>query len=355
MNKFSTFKTKFNDLRWRMRNYKNDVKSLITNFFDKIYIGRIFKLNFFKGMLYLSPALILILIFTLYPIINSLLMAFYENYTPVDGMIDGFTLDNFKSVLKPGFLVAIKNTALIVFVSVPISVIISLFISVMLNSVKFLKSFFQTIFFLPYVTNTIAIGLVFSLMFDFDYGLINSILEFVGNTFVGDFFDLFGVTISPLHWKDSQATYATAMTTLLIYTIWGSLAFKIMVFTAGLQNIDKQYYDAAKVDGTSKWRIFTKITVPLLSPMIAYITITSFIGAFKSYTTVVALFGETGRTAGSVDLRTIVFYIYGYIMNGNALNPGELSRGAAASLMLFGIILVFTVIQMYVNKKRVHY
>lgn len=301
-----------------------------------------FTRSFFQGILYLLPALILLSIFTFYPIFNSIILAFYKNYSPVDKMFDGYTLDNFKDIIaRPGFIAALRNTAIIVFISVPISVIISLFVAVMLHSIKKLKSFFQTIFFLPYVTNTIAIGLVFSYMFDYRYGIINKALNALG--------------MSPIHWKDAQATYFNAMTTLLIYIIWGSLAFKILVFTAGLQNIDKQYYDAAKVDGTSRWRTFTKITVPLLSPMIAYITITSLIGSFKTYTTVVAIYGETGRTAGGKDLRTIVFYVYDYIMGGKALNPGELSRGAAASLILFGIILVFTLIQLYVSKKRVHY
>jgi len=305
-------------------------------------LGQVFNRNFFHAMIYLLPALILLCIFTFYPIINSIILAFYKNYTPVDKMFDGYTLDNFRDIIaRPGFVAALRNTAIIVFISVPISVIISLFVAVMLNSIKRLKSFFQTIFFLPYVTNTIAIGLVFSYMFDYRYGLINKALKVLG--------------IAAIHWKDAQASYFNAMTTLMIYIIWGSLAFKILVFTAGLQNIDKQYYDAAKVDGTTRWRIFRRITVPLLSPMIAYITITSLIGSFKTYTTVVAIYGEEGRTAGGKDLRTIVFYVYDYIMGGKALNPGELSRGAAASLILFGIILVFTLIQLYVSKKRVHY
>lgn len=343
-NKYNQFKDKVKDMYESFT--KTKVGAPIHKYFLK-YIGMGLKSNFFRGMLYLSPALILLLIFSIYPIFNSILVAFYKNYIPIaeDGYAyrdAGLTLDNFKVILnQPGFITAIKNTAIIVFVSVPLSVIISLFIAVMLNSIKPLKSFFQTVFFLPYVTNTIAIGLVFSYMFHFDYGLINNFLDLIG--------------LSPVHWKDSGATYLSAMSTLLIYTVWGSLAFKILVFTAGLQNIDKQYYDAAKVDGTPKWRVFRRITVPLLSPMIAYVSITSLIGGFKTYTTVVALYGESGRTANLIDLRTIVFYVYEYISGGNHLNEGYLSRGAAASLILFGIILLFTVIQLYISKKRVHF
>lgn len=349
----------FANFIWWFRNKYNLLKEKVANGYESFtetkvggpihkyflrYIGIIVRSNTFRGLLYLSPALVLLIIFSIYPIFNSILIAFYENYVPVgeNAGIDGYTLENFKVIIgQPGFIDAIKNTAVIVFVSVPLSVIISLFIAVMLNSIKPLKSFFQTVFFLPYVTNTIAIGLVFSYMFHYDYGLINRVLDLIG--------------LSPVAWKNGDATYLTAMTTLLIYTIWGSLAFKILVFTAGLQNIDKQYYDAAKVDATPKWRVFRRITVPLLSPMIAYVSITSLIGGFKTYTTVVALYGESGRTHGGVDLRTIVFYVYEYIQGGNTLDEGELSRGAAASLILFGIILVFTLIQLYISKKRVHY
>lgn len=312
------------------------------------YIGII--LGFFinrkslKGFLYLSPAIVLLCIFTFYPIINSFIIAFYKNYSPVTNEMDGITLDNFKVIIESNlFAETLLNTGIIVFVSVPISVAISLFIAVMLNSIKKLKAFFQTIFFLPYVTNTIAIGLVFSVMFNYKYGLINSMLKSIG--------------LSAIHWTDASATKFYAMVTLLIYIIWSSLAFKILVFTAGLQNIDKQYYDAARVDGTSKWRIFRRITVPLLSPMIAYVAITSLIGAFKTYTHVVSIFGETGKTDSGKNMRTIVFYVYEYISGSSAdpLAPGYLSRGAAASLLLFGIILVFTIVQLYVSKKRVHY
>ncbi|ERJ13589.1 carbohydrate ABC transporter permease [Haloplasma contractile] len=347
---------KIRNFIWTVRNRYYKVNSSIRDNFKEVYnrfvetkagaflhkylLRHLENSQFVKGALYLSPVLVLLGIFTFYPIINTMMIAFYKNYSPADGMMDGYTLENFTTVLKrPGFKQALQNTAIIVLVSVPISVIISLFIAVMLNSIKKMRAFFQTVFFLPYVTNVIAIGLVFSLMFNSQYGLINKLLEMVG--------------LSPVHWQDANATYWSAMATLLIYTVWKSLAFKIMVFTAGLSNIDKQFYDAAKVDGTPKWRVFTRITVPLLSPMIAYVTITSFIGAFKAYTTVVSLFGETGVTAGGKDMRTIVFYVYEYI--GEALQPGELSKGAAASLILFGIILLFTVFQLYISKKRVHY
>ena len=296
-----------------------------------------------RAWLYLAPALILLGVFTFYPLFNSFYLAFLDNYNYLDGTFYGYTLfDNFKDVLTDRmFHQALKNTFIIVFVSVPISVIVALFISVGLNSIKKLQGFFQTIFFLPYVTNAIAVGMAFAFIFNYDFGIANSILGWFG--------------VDPIHFVDSSATWGTSMAALLVYTIWGGLAFKIMVFLSGLQSIDKQYYDAAKVDATPRWRVFRRITVPLLSPMIAYITITSFIGAFKAYRTVIGMFGVTMAAPGQLSsnsLITIVGYIYESLYD---LAPGAISLAAATAIILFFITLIFTFIQMQVSKRRVHY
>jgi multiple sugar transport system permease protein len=230
---------------------------------------------------------------------------------------------------------AIMNTITIVFISVPLSIFLALFISVALNSIKPLKSFFQTIYFLPYVTNTIAIGLVIAYMFKTDGGLVNNI---------------FG--LGKYSWVESGAEYWRSMFVLIFYSIWGSLAFKIMVFLTSIQGIDKQYYQAASIDATPRRRIFSKITVPMISPMIFYILVTSVIGAFKIYNQIVALFGINGKPAGvSYTMQSIVMYIYQYIDGGSS----NLGVAAAGSLILFSIILVLTLVQMQVSKKRVHY
>lgn len=299
----------------------------------------------FRAWLYLAPALVLLGVFTFYPLFNSFYLAFLVDYNYL-GQIKTFTgytlIGNFKEVLSDKmFFQALKNTFVIVFVSVPISVLVALFISVALNSIKKLQGFFQTIFFLPYVTNAIAVGMAFAFIFNYDFGIANSILGWFG--------------LDPVHFVDSQASWGTSMTALLVYTIWGGLAFKIMVFLSGLQSIDKQYYDAAKVDATPRWRVFRRITVPLLSPMIAYITITSFIGAFKAYRTVVGMFGVTMAAPGQLrsdSLITIVGYIYESLYD---LAPGAISLAAATAIILFFITLIFTFIQMWVSKKRVHY
>ncbi len=295
----------------------------------------------FKAWLYLTPTLILLIIFTFYPLINAFYLSILADYK-IDLVLgpqaSGLTLQNFVKIFKNNeFWLAMKNTGIIVFVSVPISVIVALFISVALNSIKKFQGFFQIVFFLPYVTNAIAIGMAFAFIFHSDYGLINLVLGTIG--------------IDPVNWVGTGASWGTAMFALLVYTVWGGLAFKIMVFLSGLQGIDKQYYDAARVDATPRKRVFTKITVPLLSPMIAYITITSFIGAIKAYRTIIGMFGPSLGPPGGDRLITIVGLVYEQIYAGAEARP----LAAAAAVVLFAITLTFTGIQMWVSKKRVHY
>jgi multiple sugar transport system permease protein len=297
-----------------------------------------------KAWFYLAPAMVLLSVFTFYPLFNAFFLAFLKDYEFLLGSARGFTLfGNFAAVVQDAdFKIAMKNTAVITFVSVPIAVMVALLISVALNSIKKLQGFLQTVFFLPYVTNAIAIGMAFAFIFHSDYGLLNTMLGWVG--------------IDPVNWIGLNASWNTAMFALLVYTVWGGLAFKIMVFLSGLQSIDKQYYDAARIDATPKKRVFTKITVPLLSPMIMYITITSFIGAFKAYRTIIGMFGESLRPPGTLSkdsLITIVGLVYDSLAHADA--TGAISEAAAASIILFLAILLFTLIQMQVSKRRVHF
>lgn len=296
--------------------------------------------NNWKAWVYLAPVLVLMAVFLIYPLIDTIAISFMKNYNYQTGKFDGFTLDNFAVIfgliktasggLEQNFTrYAIPNTFVIVFITVPLSTIIALLISVGLNSIKWFQKVLQTIFFLPYVTNTIAVGMVFSVLFD-SSGLINYIFHLDGHAWI------YG------------ASQWTAMIPLCIYIIWSSLPFKILIFLSGLQGIDKQYYDAAKIDATPKRRVLSKITIPLLSPQILYILITSFIGAFKEYSSIVGLFNGPGTTTGSKNMYTIVFYIY------ENLNT-QTSFAAAAAVFLFVIILIFTFVQMKVSKRRVHY
>ncbi len=299
-----------------------------------------------QALLYLIPVVILLIIFTFYPIFNSFRLVVYESYNETTNIGQGFTLfGNFRKVLTdanfiiPGEYVkssAMINTILIVIITVPLSIIISLLIAVLLNSIKVFSNALQTIFFLPYVTNSIAVGLVFAYMFQ-NNGLFNQFLSFFN--------------VNGGRWIQHGAPYWKAMFVLVIFSIWNGLAFKIMVFLSSIQGIDKQYYQAASIDATPRFKQFRRITAPLISPTILYIVITSVIGSFKTYNSVIAIFGNSGRPPGAdYHLKTIVFYIYDYFNF-----TGKLPEAAAASIVLFLIILLFTGLQMQVSKKRVHY
>ena len=233
--------------------------------------------------------------------------------------------------------------------TVPISTILALLIAVALNSIKWLQKGLQTIFFLPYVTNSIAIGMVFAAMFNIVgsfYGTENEIVVTAG--IINNIIELFGG--KHINWINYGSTYAANMTVMVIYIVWNALPFKILVLLGGLQSINKQYYDAAKVDGTPRRRVFTRITVPLLSPMLAYVIITGFIGGFKEYTSIVGIFGETmGPANDDGRLNTMVGFVY------DALEVAKEGRASAAALILFAIILVVTLFNNKVIKKHVHY
>lgn len=309
-----------------------------------------------KAWLYLSPTLVLLLIFTAWPIINTLIMAFSNGYGMLSakaGVHFQFGIQNFKDVVEwNGFLTALKNTVLLCVLTVPISTLLALVISVVLNSIKPFRRLLQTIYFLPYVTNSIAIGMVFAAMFnmigDF-YGTENEIVQTAG--IINNIIQAFGG--EPINWINQNSSYAANMAVMVIYIVWNALPFKILVLLGGLQSVNKQYYDAAKVDGTSKFRVFRRITVPLLSPMIAYVVITGFIGGFKEYTSVVGIFGEKmGPVGAPGSMNTMVGYIYDNVAGAMPNNQG---KAAAAALILFAIILAVTIINMYVSKKKVHY
>ncbi len=308
------------------------------------------KKNQWKAWLYLSPAIVLLLIFTVWPIINTLRMSVlvgYNGLAEVGGATFDFGFGNFVSVVQyPDFLTCLGNTLLLTVLTVPISTMLALLIAVALNSIKFLKKIFQTIFFLPYVTNSIAIGMVFMAMFNMvtvgkggepiSIGIINSIIEAFGGR--------------RINWINVGSSITANMVVLVMYIVWNALPFKILVLLGGLQSVDKQYYDAAKIDGASRFRTFWRVTVPLLSPMIAYVVITGFIGGFKEYTSIVGIFGDTmGAVGNAGSLNTMVGFIY------DSLNDGFQGLASAAALILFAIIFVVTMINMYVSKKKVHY
>lgn len=290
--------------------------------------------NGLKGWLYLLPAILFLGVFMVYPLIDVFVYSFEEGYNSASQSYFGVGAYNYSYVLHdPYFLQAVKNTFLLVVITVPLSTAIALLISVALNSIKPLRNLFRTIYFLPYVTNTLAVGLVFMILFKktaYSDGLINLLITWFGGTAV-DFI---------------EGPYPARMFVLCFYTIWVVMPFKILILTSALSSVDQMYYNAAKVDGTSRFRTFVRITLPMISPMIFYLVITGFIGAFKAYSDVVALFGTNLNAA---EMNTIVGYVYDMLYGDSGGYP---SYASAAAILLFAIVLTITCINLLVRGKR---
>ena len=290
-----------------------------------------------RAWLYLLPALLFLLFFMVYPLVDVFIYSFEEGYNSASQTYMGVGLYNYSYVLRdPYFLQALKNTFLLVIITVPLSTGLALLISLGLASIKKLRDLFQTIYFLPYVTNTLAVGLVFMILFKktpYTDGLVNLMLSFFGSGGI-DFID---------------GPYWAKMFVLCFYTVWVVLPFKILILTSALASVRQDYYNAARVDGTSKLRIFTRITLPMISPMIFYLVITGFIGAFKAYSDAVALFGTELNAA---EMNTIVGYIYDMLYGNSGGYP---SFASAAAIILFAIVLTITCINLMISKKHVHY
>jgi len=290
-----------------------------------------------KGWLYLLPAMLFLGFFLVYPLVDVFIYSFEEGYNSASQTYFGIGLYNYNYVLHdPYFLQALKNTFILVAITVPVSTGIALLISAGLASIQRLRNLFQTVYFLPYVTNTLAVGLVFMILFKktaYTDGLANLIIGWFG--------------AGPIDFIDGP--YWAKMFVLCFYTVWVVMPFKILVLTSALASVRADYYNAAKVDGTSKLRIFTKITLPMISPTLFYLIITGFIGAFKAYSDAVALFGTNLNAA---EMNTIVGYVYDMLYGNSGGYP---SYASAAAILLFAIVLTITCINLLVSRKHVHY
>ena len=348
------------------------------------------KFDKWKAWIYLAPTLVLLAIFTIWPIFNTVKMAFTVYWDPSApiyeydengdivfdddtgkisilgyGMYKGYNIaldianetdfefgfNNFKEILNySGFFQIMQNTIILCVATVPISTFLALLIAVCLNAIKPFRNFLQTIFFMPYVTNSIAIGMVFAAMFNI-VGVNEHNLEMSKSLgIINNILGIFGV--DPINWINQGSGYWANIAVMIIYIVWNALPFKILILLGGLQSVNKQYYEAAKIDSTPQWRVFTRITVPLLSPMIAYVVITGFIGGFKEYTSIVGIFGETmqppGAAVGTPRLQTMVGYIY------DKLGDSE-GTASAAAILLFLLIFAVTLVNLRVSKKNTHY
>ena len=288
-----------------------------------------------KAWLYLLPAIVFLSVFMVYPLVDVLVYSFEEGYNSASQSYFGIGLYNYAYVLHdPYFLQAVKNTFLIVVITVPLSTGLALLISLGLSSIQKLRDLFQTVFFLPYVTNTLAVGLVFMILFKktaYTDGMVNLLIQFFGGTGV-DFI---------------EGPYWAKMFVMCFYTVWVVMPFKILILTSALASVNRVYYNAARIDGTSRWRTFTRITLPMISPMIFYLVITGFIGAFKAYSDEVALFGTNLNAAG---MNTIVGYVYDMLYGNSGGYP---SFASAAALILFAIVFTITCINLLISSNGI--
>lgn len=290
-----------------------------------------------KAWLYLLPAILFLGAFMVYPLIDVFVYSFEEGFNSASQRFFGVGLYNYRYVLHdPYFLQAVRNTFILVVITVPVSTALALLISVGLSSIRKLRELYQTVYFLPYVTNTLAVGLVFMILFKktpYTDGLANLVLGFFG--------------VSPIDFIEGP--YAARMFVLCFYTVWAVLPFKILILTGALAGVKKEYYQAARVDGTPRARIFFRITLPMISPILFYLVITGFIGAFKAYADAVALFGVNLNAAG---MNTIVGYVYDMLYGEGGGYP---SYASAAAIILFAIVLTVTCVNLLVSRKHVHY
>ena len=310
-----------------------------------------------SGWLFVLPAVVLMLIFTCYPIVNAFIGAFQQNYNALSGTYDGWGFESFVRVLKGDtgtggatFVQCLVNTLVFTLISVPLSTLLALLISVALNSIKPLQKAYQTVLFLPYLTNSLAMGAVFATFFT----IIGTKNDTATVGIVNNFLEIFGV--EPIDWMGiGSPTWDLGAISIpwakyivvIVYEVWSGLPFKILILFSALQSVNKQYYDAAKIDGASKSTILWKITAPLISPMISYLLVTGIMGGMKQYSAIVGLFGE--QMGIDYDMGTMVGYIYRYISDGYT------GYAFAGSLLLFAIIMVITAINTQVSKKRVTY
>lgn len=295
-------------------------------------ISKLMKSNTIKGLLYLSPALIILVLFKIYPIIKSFTMAFYTDFDYLSGAVYERGFDNFQYVLNdPDFYLALKNTFYFVLGAVPLSIIISLGFALLLNSNIKCRSFFRSVYFLPFVTSTVALSIIWRWIFNGDYGLANHIVLFFGG--------------KKIKWLTNPNL---TIPILVLFNVWKGMGYKIIIFLAGLQNIDEKIYLSAKIDSASKWNILTNITLPLLSPTLFFVSITSIIGAFKIFDEVFVLYNNsTGPLKSGL---TIVYYVF-----NKFYRHWQFSISSAAAFVLFVIILIFTMIQLGVGRKKSNY
>lgn len=280
----------------------------------------------YKAWLYLLPALLILGMFQMYPILKSFFMGFYTEFDYLNDIVYQWGFDNFQKVLEdPDFLLALKNTCKLVLFAAPASLGTSLLFAVLLNSNIYCRKFFQSVYFLPFVTSMVAVSIVWAWMLNKDFGLVNAFLSIFG--------------VSKKAWlTDPNMT----LPILIVLSVWKGLGYRVIIFLAGLQNIDQRYYQAARTDGAHSARRFFHITLPLLKPTLLFLSITTVIDIFKTFDEVYIMYGnDTGPLKSGL---TIVYYIF-----NKFYRHWEFASAAAAAFLLFLIILGITLIQFMIT------
>ena len=272
-----------------------------------------------KGWLYLLPAIAFLGVFMVYPLVDVFVYSFEEGYNSASQTFSGVGLFNYRYVLRdPYFLQALKNTFILVIITVPVSTGLALLISLGLSSIEKLRGLFQTVYFLPYVTNTLAVGLVFMILFKktaYTDGLVNVMLHWFGSPGV-DFID---------------GPYWAKMFVLCFYTVWIVMPFKILILPSALASVNQTYYNAARVDGTSNWQYLWRIMVPMAKPALVTIGILNAIACWNSFLWTVMATNKT-------EVRTLPFGLYAF-MSSSGIRYERLM--AAATIVVLPMILLF--------------
>ena len=296
--------------------------------------------------LYILPALLLLVAFRLIPIVMSFIISFYDWSLQGTGKFIG--LENYGTMIKdPVFWQSMGNTFWLVIIQVPASIVFSLLFAVLLNQIKMFKSLFRIVYFMPFVTSLVAVSIVWKLIFNEQTGLANTFLGYVGispQAWLSEsrgifeiFFSGMGVNLPKILHGPSQALFG-----IIIMTVWKGLGYNTIIYLAGLQNISKDYYEAAEIDGASKQRQFWKITIPLISPTTFYVLIMTTIVSFQTFAQIY-LMTDKGGPLNTTKL--IVYYIY-----EKGFDVLEMGYASAVALALFLLILGLTILQRRLEK-----
>lgn len=295
------------------------------------YTWRRFWADSALAWLLLLPTLMVLGAFMFYPVFKALIISLYD-WDMISPDKRWVMFGNYQELLTDRlFWQAVRNTAVYVLGTVPAEMAIALGVALLLNQALHFRAFYRLAFFIPYITTVVAIAMVWAWMYHDQWGLLNTILGWFG--------------MAPQRWLlDPRWT----LFTIILMSIWKNAGYTTILFLAGLQNLDRELYSAARVDGANRWQAFRHITWPLLTPTTFFVSVTSIIAGFKVFTEIFVLYG--GKPGPLRVATTMVFYVY-----EKAWDDYRMGYAAAAAYLLFLMVLAFTLLQLWYARKRVHY